>query len=114
MANLGRRYNRQLQTMNWDPSELPSDEQWADLTNCSVAPSRHSCCGQTHRIRKRLIVWSSAVSESSFFVWRQIAKNQVTISILCVRIWENLKQRLQHSRRSELHETKPQHTIVFN
>ena len=28
---LGRRYDLNLQTMNWDPSEFPSDEQWDEF-----------------------------------------------------------------------------------
>ena len=28
---LGRRYDLKLQTMNWEPSELPSDEQWDEF-----------------------------------------------------------------------------------
>ena len=28
---LGRRYELKLQSMNWDPAEMPSDEQWAEF-----------------------------------------------------------------------------------
>ena len=38
---LGRRYDLELPTMNWDPSELPSDEQWSEFDEM-MADSEYS------------------------------------------------------------------------